>query len=245
MQPKAPPVFGSPAIGCRASSSPRRVTQQGFTLMELLISLTLVALLLTLLFSGLRLANRSWDAADARNGQAVEMRMVWRFIDQQISEAVPVTRITPEGSELIFSGRSDGFEFVSPMPAHLGVGGYYIQRIEALGSRNGSRLVFTRWLYNPQVMEGEGGVPPWEPMREGGTSGGLPEMPGELRSFFTQSDLIDHLDRMDVEYFGSEEVDSPPQWTQKWESEQMPQLVRILLRAGGRDWPAMVFRVGA
>lgn len=228
-----------------ADANPPLRPQAGFTLMELLIALTLLALLLTLLFSGMRLANRSWDAADARNEQAVEMRMVWRFIDQQIGQAAPLTRPTPEGSELLFSGRSDGFEFVSPMPEHLGVGGYYIQRVEALGSRSGSRLVFTRWLYNPQVLEGEGGVPPWEPMRDGGTSGGLPEVAGELRSFFTQSDLIDHLDRMDVEYFGAVEADSDPQWTQKWDSELMPQLVRILLRTGGRDWPAMVFRVGA
>jgi len=217
----------------------------GFTLIELVIALVLIALLLTLLFSGLRLGNRSWDAADARNQQAVEMRMVWRFIGQELGQAVPIQRLTADGSELLFSGRGNGFEFVAPMPEHLGVGGYYIQRIEVVSGPSGGRMLFTRWLYNPHVLEGEGGIPVWQPFSEGGSSGGLNSVSGELRAYFSQSDLIENLDGMDVEYFGAPDTEADPSWTQTWEGSLMPTLVRILIRADGRAWPAMTFRIGA
>jgi general secretion pathway protein J len=222
-----------------------RSGQAGFTLIELVIALTLVALLLGLLFGGLRLANKSWDAADARNELAVEMRMVWRFIDQQLTQAVPVSRSTPEGSEAFFYGRSDGFEFVAPMPEHLGLGGYYVQRIEVIGSRGQGQLLYTRWLYNPQVLEGGGGIPPWQPISEAGGGTEMPEGGDDPRSYFSQSKLIDQLEGMEVEYFGATDPESQPGWFQKWGVQQIPQLVRIQIRARGRVWPVMVFRIGA
>ena len=41
--------------------------QRGFTLLELLIAMTLLGLIVTMAFSGLRLGTRAWEAADARD----------------------------------------------------------------------------------------------------------------------------------------------------------------------------------
>jgi prepilin-type N-terminal cleavage/methylation domain-containing protein len=43
----------------------RRATEHGFTLLELLVAITLLGLLMAALFGGLRLGARVWETADA------------------------------------------------------------------------------------------------------------------------------------------------------------------------------------
>lgn len=62
---------------------------KGFTLLELLIGITLMATLMTALLVGLRLANRAWQQGEARlrQGHADEERHT--FLAEQISSLVP------------------------------------------------------------------------------------------------------------------------------------------------------------
>ena len=54
-------------------------TQRGFTLLELLISLTLLGLILVLLFGGLRLSVRSWDSVQRQVDNLNSVRSVESF----------------------------------------------------------------------------------------------------------------------------------------------------------------------
>ncbi len=211
----------------------------GFTLIELLIALALVALLITLMFGGLRLGGRSWESGDRKAEQVVEMRMVWRFLNDQLSQTVPVVYDAGEGEALLIAGREDAMEFVAPMPEHLGIGGYYILRLQ----KAGGRLVLSRWLFNPEVMEGGQGIPPWESLADGGRPA-EGEDDGENRAYYSRSDLVDRLKGVEIDYFGAGEGETEPDWKEKWEEKELPLLVRIRIKTEARDWPEMVFRVG-
>ena len=66
-----------------------RLRQQGFTLLELLIALTLLGLILVLLFGGLRLGVRSWDASQQQIDTLNSLRSLESFLRREMSVAQP------------------------------------------------------------------------------------------------------------------------------------------------------------
>ena len=51
-----------------------RAAERGFTLLELLVAITLLGLLMAALFGGLRLGTRVWETADARLDSSANRR---------------------------------------------------------------------------------------------------------------------------------------------------------------------------
>ena len=58
----------------------RRFQQAGFTLLELLIAMTLLGMILVLLFGGLRLGVRSWDASQKQVDSLNSVRSLESFL---------------------------------------------------------------------------------------------------------------------------------------------------------------------
>lgn len=217
----------------------RPATNAGFTLLELLIALALVTLIVSLLFGGMRLANRSWNAADSRAERQAENRLVWRFLHDRLGQTQEVIREIDGKRTPVFWGDDQGFEFVSPMPAHLGVSGLYLMRIQ----RNRDALTLTRWLYHDDILDGPEGIPEWKPLGE--STRATDQGPDEMRAYYSQSRLVEGLEKLEIEYFGYPEGDSQARWMEEWEEPQLPKLVRIQLsdKARGR-WPEILFEVG-
>ena len=212
--------------------------QRGFTLLELLISLVLVALIVTLLFGGIRLGNRSWNAVDSMSERFSEMRLVWRFLHDRVGQARAVFSETEEGRKLTFYGNRDAVEFVSPMPAHLGVSGLYMMRLHA----SQGALKLTRWLYHPDLMEGAEGIPKWHPLAESGSDPG--EGPEDMRAYYSQSLLVEQLKGFELEYYGIAEGDTEADWKDEWEDQlQLPALMRVRIKDDKGEWPEMIFGV--
>jgi general secretion pathway protein J len=94
------------------------VTARGFTLVELLVALALVALAAALLASALRLGLRTWSAVEARATSAEDLRLGLRFLARGIEQA----------REL--SGGHDALALVAPLPPQRGTGGLASMRFE-------------------------------------------------------------------------------------------------------------------
>src|SRR5207245_763424 len=62
---------------------------RGFTLVELLVALTLFALLATVLSGALRLVGRSWEGGEAKVAQLDEMRQAQTLLRSQIASLFP------------------------------------------------------------------------------------------------------------------------------------------------------------
>lgn len=216
--------------------------QAGFTLVELIIALTLLSFIVVLLFGGIRLGNQSWAGSEAKGERTAELRLVWRFLQEHVIHARPVYRLTDKGNQILFSGAANGFEFVTPMPGNLGIGGYYLLRIHRGEQKGRTQLVLNRWLYHPEVLEGGEGIPKWDPIEEGGGDAG--EGPKEKTAYYTHSVLVDALKGLELAYFGSDEPAKEPEWHEEWiEKATLPLALRIRVRDARGAWPEMILRL--
>ena len=92
--------------------------QQGFTLVEVVIALTIVATLLVITFAGLRVGLAAWQRGDER-GQALERaRSVTQIITRTLGASYPyqVAAMGREPARLLFEGAADRVGFVTAAP---------------------------------------------------------------------------------------------------------------------------------
>ena len=212
--------------------------QGGFTLLELMIALVLVSLIVTLLFGGIRLGNKSWNLIDSKSERYSEMRLIWRFLHDRAGQAREIYADRDGQRKLTFYGDQKAVEFVSPMPAHLGVSGLYMMRIHT--GEGGLKL--TRWLYHPDIMEGAEGIPEWRALAESDSDPG--KGPDDMRSYYSQSLLVDKLTSFELDYYGIAEGESEPDWKDEWEDQlQLPALMRVRIKDDKGEWPEMIFGV--
>ena len=101
----------------------RRVGQAGFTLLELLIAMTLMGMILVLLFGGLRLGVRSWDASQRQVDTLNSVRSVENFLRREISLTYPYVWKNTPGQRVAFLGERNKLSFVAQLPTRVGGGG--------------------------------------------------------------------------------------------------------------------------
>ena len=114
----------------------------GFTLIEVLVSLALLALLLALLAGGLRYARSTWDAT-ARLDELAAADMVETFLRARLAEAMPLYEQRKAGMvRALFSGAGDSMSFVAPAPNGPAGTGLYRYTLEAAaGAGAGQRTL--------------------------------------------------------------------------------------------------------
>lgn len=231
-------------IDARRALTKEGARQGGFTLMELLIAMTLVGLMLVLLFSGLRLGARSWDAAELRATESGDQRLIWTFLQRSLKEMKAVYLPGEQSDEHVaFSGGRDALEFVGTMSERLGPGGAYLLRIEAPEAGKSRNLVLRRWLYHPEVLEGLEAVPEWKPLYERvGEARPLSDDDDRWnRALYGEHILIEGIEALEIEYYGTTEGSADPDWHDEWsEAAAMPTLVRLRVYRDQGDWPPLL-----
>lgn len=190
-----------------------RPRQSGFTLLELVVAITLMGLVLVVLYSGLRLGLNGSDSGERRAEATHRLRLVQEFIRRQLAQSMALYRPN-ERQELAvaFAGQRDGIEFVAPMLEQLGQGGLYQVRIGVSDGR-----LWMRWRLYPPADNSA----------------------GEER----EKILLEGVSAGEWAYFGPERQDDQerPRWRPDWTSpERRPLLVRLNLSQQGEAWPDLV-----
>lgn len=198
--------------------SSRFETQRGFTLVELLIAMTLLAFILTLLFAGLRLGSRSWDAAELRTDESERLRVAHGVIRNELAQASLMKWKNVVDAGIAFSGEADVVKFVAPLPVRIGEGGLYLLSIGLEKDVAGARLVMKR--HAPAAEDKD-----FSALDAGETTV-----------------LAEQVGKFSISYFGAESELAEAQWVEQWANpKRLPLLIKVRLsEKDGRDWPELV-----
>lgn len=184
---------------------------RGFTLIEVVVALTLLAVILTGLISALVTFARTADRVDQRTLASDDVRLVYAFLRQSLGEAAPQLRQRPEDSAAVswLQGTDAELEWLGLMPARHGVGGLYHLR---LGIGEGGDLVLR---YLPYA--GDDPPPDW--------------------SLASSHVLLRGLTGFAIAYRVLDEYDWRPEWR---DVEVLPSRVRMAVARPGEVWPELI-----
>ncbi|MBD8526450.1 prepilin-type N-terminal cleavage/methylation domain-containing protein [Pseudomarimonas arenosa] len=204
-------------------TAPTRPTpaQSGFTLLEILLSVALLSLIITLAYGSLRVAARASASGERLIERSEELRATQGFMRRQFMQ-VMITPFERPGdgdalNEKRFEGSADAARFVAPMPGYLSRGGAHVQELALVRDANGYSLQFRFSQLNG--FDAEQGIPAdVEPVV---LMDGLADARFEFRGVI-EGELSD--------------------WSSDWEEPwQLPAFVRLLVefpQGDARKWPA-------
>lgn len=199
--------------------------QRGFTLLELLVSLSLTAVVLGLLLSGLRVTEGGWRRGNERLVIIDRALAADEAIHAQVSSAVP-RRITTQYEQhqwqlVSFRGNSQELRFVS--------------NYSFFGQRH-----FGLWLVDYRVVRESGD-------KQQLLIGESPLSDDLLLSRFLLSNgpltpdgfvFVQQADRIELSYLRPSSGGKPAAWVPEWKCEELGQLplgVRIYWQAGTQE----------
>ena len=199
----------------------RQEGSRGFTLLELLVGMTIFVLIAGTAYSALRSATRIWETVDAQSRADGEARHALEYLRRQVSTAFPLAIPTEDGWRLWFKGESDRIVFLVEGSRHVGLSGLYQMIVyhNTQADRPSVDLVLQYVDERLQI--------------------------GEVRAHALRWVLIEDIEEVEFAYFGAHDQDDEPIWYSQWRNLQVPpKLVRLRVQGGaiGR-WPTLTMRL--
>jgi general secretion pathway protein J len=129
----------------------------GFTLLEVMLAIMLLALLLAGTWGSIRTAVHAMHSGETQIDRTNRLRVAEEFMRHQISRILPLSYGSDESTNTnyVFEGDANFMRFVAPMPGYLSKGGPYVQTLRLVGGRSGKQLVFTDYMLNGFDLENE------------------------------------------------------------------------------------------
>ena len=201
------------------------VEARGFTLVELLLAITLMSILLGLTYTGLRAATRSSERGEILLAAGGELRASHQFMRRQLNQMLPLPFALAGGGDeirVVFEGDSRHIQYVAPMPGYLGTGGPQVQLIELAQADDGDVVV----QFSHALLQGF-----------------------EQDRLFDRDPviLLERVDSAAFEFLGRDEEGELTGWTSSWDQlDVLPVAVRLDLKFNGDlnlRWPDLLASV--
>lgn len=87
----------------------------GFTLLELIIAITILPLIILIIGNGFRLGMNAWDKGEEETVWTQRFRVLSGLLSQQIKSAYPYVMEIDDEKIVVFEGKSDSIMFVTTL----------------------------------------------------------------------------------------------------------------------------------
>ena len=204
----------------------------GFTLIELLLAITLLAAMMGMIYAALNVGVRAWDAGDARVAQASNWRLVERFMRRELGQIFPTRWRAVTQPYIAFEGGKTSLRYVTSLnlDAALQNGAPGGLQWAELALIDGGVLQLNRQAFDSTAQNFDGLVAPGRDQLQSNTV--VPPVR-----------LMENVTAFEINYFGAETDLAEPTWREEWRDlARLPSLVRLKVETTrGRDVPDMVF----
>jgi len=202
----------------------------GFTLIEVLVTLTILGFILLIIFGAFRLGASAWNRGESKKEEYQKVRIISQLISRQVKSAVPYKIKTEktEGDYLAFEGKAHSLKFVSafPMKSRQAEGFVYAVYEFKEGGEKGGRLI----LYEQRVLN---------------------------KDFFSDDlmedqgiSILEGVSNVRFEFYreGDSEQKEAEEWVEEWnpkEEKELPKALRIIItqkngKPAGEEFPITI-----
>jgi len=184
-----------------------------FTLVELLVALTIMAIVLGLLMNSLRFSMKTVESVESGISIVESIHQSQRALRRQLQLAVPVLIIDSEGRQQVeFAAQAKRLDFLAPVPG-LSIGGGLYRISLRIDDDSNSRERDGRLIMSYQVNRDT-----FQGVRDDVRINEVVLMENFARARFSFLDTLELTQR---------------QWTDQWQnSERLPDLVRLSVDFG-------------
>jgi general secretion pathway protein J len=193
----------------------------GFTLVEMLVAMALLALLSMLLLGGLRISRNAVIGSEAASERLMRAELALGVIRRELERADPLPLGTAaDPPHIAFAGDAQSVVFIAPPGAFLALGG---EEITWLAIERGPERARVVLRFRPLDRAGDR----WPPALDA----------RDMQSVV----LLDDVANADLAYFGRVAPTGDPQWWPEWhDAATLPTLIRLEIAGGGQTWPDLV-----
>lgn len=205
--------------------SGNRAAQAGFTLMEVLIAATLLAVMMTLILGSLRIGVDSWSTGERRSASTSRMLVTSNFLRTHLSAVLPLFLPPSKGKfgsdatglrpQFLFRGEQGWLQYAGTLPPQV-LGGMYRFDLHWVQSNERSELRLTIWPLSPSDA-------------------------GKVQDPIDDVTILENVESFAISYFKLNELEGRSEWLKEWNEENMPALIRIEITVAGEEaWPPLV-----
>ncbi|HUL23128.1 MAG TPA: type II secretion system protein GspJ [Thermodesulfobacteriota bacterium] len=184
--------------------------QSGFTLLEVIVTLTILGFILLMVSGTFRLGLSSWERGDDVKEDYQKIRMVSQLVSRQVKSLVPYKIRTEkaEGNYLAFDGKAHSLRFVSALPikARRSEGFVYVvYQFKDEGGKKGKFVLYEQRALNRDFFEDD--------LRED-----------------SAVTLLGGVSQVRFEYYreADKEKNRTEEWVEEWNAKEEKELPRAL-----------------
>jgi len=181
--------------------------EQGFTLLELLISITMIVVILVIVGAAMRLGSRSVESGEKRIASLERFRSSMNIIEAHIQSELPIQMQAQDldAKTIVFQGDGESMQFRSNFSLWGNQRGYVTVSYKVEPDQWGKQDLFV-----------------------GESATGVTDR-GEVK-------LFEYFDRIYFDYFYKEPKDEKGSWLEQWTTtDSVPEKIRLHLVNGDRE----------